>query len=312
MKNVRAQYMQWAKQHPRARWDLCGSDLLPCALDDLPEAAAALQLNGPNDEGYAPLVEAIPRRFHDDYALDPDLVARALTDRTRLIIMTNLHNPSGVRASDDALAGVGRLAERIGAHVLVDEVYLESSFATVRLSDPRTLGPSDLRPSASLSDRFISTSSLTKSYGLAGLRCGWALASPDVAERVRRGRDIVDGTGVFPAERMSVVAFEHLDRLAARALSILEPNFALVRRFLDGRRELEYVRPAGGTVVFPRLRGQANADAFVDRLLREEEVGVVPGRFFQAPAHFRLAFGGPRETLQCGLEGIGRMLDRSE
>jgi aspartate/methionine/tyrosine aminotransferase len=127
---------------------------------------------------------------------------------------------------------------------------------------------------------------------------------------VRRARDIVDGTGVFPAERMAVVAFEHLDRLAARARAILEPNFTLVRRFLDGRREIEYVPPAGGTVVFPRPRGQGDAAPFIERLFREQEVGVVPGRFFQAPAHFRLAFGGPRETLECGLERIGRLLDR--
>jgi hypothetical protein len=230
-----------------------------------------------------------------------------------------------VRASDEALAAVGRLAERAGAHVLVDEVYLDSAFADLgprtpdaghrtsdtgrRTSDLRT---SDFgrRPSASLGAQFISTSSLTKSYGLAGLRCGWALASPEVAERVRRARDIVDGTGVFPAERMAVVAFEHLDRLAARARAILEPNFTLVRRFLDGRREIEYVPPAGGTVVFPRPRGQGDAAPFIERLFREQEVGVVPGRFFQAPAHFRLAFGGPRETLECGLERIGRLLDR--
>ena len=187
----------------------------------------------------------------------------------------------------------------MGAHVLVDEVYLDSAF-----------GVSDVRPAAILSDRFITTSSLTKSYGLAGLRCGWALASPEVAEGVRRARDIVDGTGVLPAERMSVVAFEHLDRLAARARAILEPNLAIVRAFLDGRRELECVPPAGGTVLFPRVRGQADAGPFIDRLFREEEVGVVPGRFFQAPAHFRLAFGGLRETLECGLERIGRVLDR--
>ncbi len=359
MKDVRAAYMQWAKQHAHARWDLCGSNLLPCSLEDLPEAAAALQINGSNDEGYAPLVEAIARRygvgpnqvatgtgtsgvnflvcaalldagddvlvetpgydpliaapqmlgarvvhfrrrFEEKYALDPDLVEQMVTDRTRLIIITNLHNPSGVRASHEALAAVGRLAERVGAHVLVDEVYLDSSF-----------GLSDLRPAACLSDRFITTSSLTKSYGLAGLRCGWALASPDVAERVRRARDIVDGTGVFPSERMSIVAFQHLDRLAARARSILEPNVALVRTFLDGHPVLEYVEPAGGTVLFPRLRGQADAGPFVDRLFREEGVGVVPGRFFQAPAHFRLAFGGVRETLECGLERIGRFLDRA-
>ncbi len=365
MKNIRADYMQWAKHHPHARWDLCGSNLLPCSLEDLPEAAAALQLNGPNDEGYGPMVDAIaarygvatnqvatgtgtsgvnflvcaalldagddvlvetpgydplfaaprllgarvvyfPRRFEDAYALDPDAVARTITDRTRLIIITSLHNPSGVQASDEALDAVGQLAERVGAHVLVDEVYLASTFA----SGHRTPDPGR-RTAASLGDRFIATNSLTKSYGLAGLRCGWALASPDVAERIRRARDIVDGTGAFPSERLSVVAFEHLDGLAARARSILEPNFALVRTFLDARRELEYVAPAGGTVVFPRLRDRSDAGPFIERLFKEEQVGVVPGSFFQAPGHFRLAFGGPRDTLQCGLEGLSRLLDRS-
>ncbi len=362
MKNIRAEYMQWAKQHPHARFDLCGSNLLPCALEDLPEAAAALQLNGPNDDGYEPLVEAIaarygvgvdrvatgtgtsgvnflacaalldagddvlvetpgydplfavprllgarvayfPRRFEDGYGLDPEAVERTLTDRTRLIVITNLHNPSGVRASEDALTAVGRLADRAGAYVLVDEVYLASAFGEGSSGER-------LATAAALGDRFVVTNSLTKSYGLAGLRCGWAIASPDVAERIRRARDIVDGTGVFPSERMSVVAFEHLDRLAARARTILERNFALVRRFLDSRRELEYVPPAGGTVVFPRLRTQADAGTFIDRLFEEEQVGVVPGHFFQAPAHFRLAFGGPREILECGLARIGALLDR--
>jgi aspartate/methionine/tyrosine aminotransferase len=360
--------MQWAKQHPHARWDLCGSNLLPCSLEDLPEAAGAVQINGPNDEGYAPLVEAIASRygataeqvatgtgasgvnflvcaalldagdevvvetpgydplfaapellgarvvpferpFEDGYALDPDRVARALSDRTRLIIVTNLHNPSGVRASGEALAQVGRLADRVGAYVLVDEVYLDSTFGGTA-ARPEPFDPRAARPAAMLGDRLITTSSLTKSYGLAGFRCGWAIASPEVAERIRRARDIVDGTGVLPAERMSVVAFDHLDRLAARARSILEPNFALVRTFFDRHPRIEYVVPAGGTVVFPRLRGVADAAPFIERLMGEESVGVVPGRFFQAPAHFRLAYGGVTETLKEGLRRIGCLLDR--
>jgi aspartate/methionine/tyrosine aminotransferase len=215
-----------------------------------------------------------------------------------------------VRASGEALTEVGRLAERVGAHVLVDEVYLDSAFTESGVAGPKSGVAAGARAAASVGERFITTNSLTKSYGLAGLRCGWAIASPDAAERIRRARDIVDGTGVFPSECMSVVAFEHLDRLAARARSILEPNFARVRAFLDARRELEYVPPAGGTVVFPRLQAQPDASTFVDRLFDEEQVGVVPGRFFQSPAHFRLAFGGPAETLQAGLERIGGLLDR--
>jgi hypothetical protein len=360
MKDVRAPYMHWAKQHRRARWDLCGSNLLPCTLEDLPEAAEAMQLNGPNDEGYPPLVEAIARRygvdagrvamgtgtsganflvcaalldagddvlvetpgydplvaaptllgarvlrfarrFEDLFALDPALVARAVTDRTRLIIITNLHNPSGVLASQAAIEEVGRIAERVGAHVLVDEVYLDATFGSPDASRC---------PAGTLGGVFISTSSLTKAYGLSGFRCGWSLSSPEVAERVRRARDIVDGVGAFPPDRFSVVAFEHLPRLAARAHSILEPQFAATREFLDSRPEFEYVAPAGGTVVFPRLRGQADAGLLVERLFREAEVGVVPGRFFEAPAHVRLAFGGAGETVRGGLEAMGTWFER--
>ncbi|MGE5359861.1 MAG: aminotransferase class I/II-fold pyridoxal phosphate-dependent enzyme, partial [Bacteroidales bacterium] len=238
------------------------------------------------------------RRFEDGYALDPDQVKRAITPRTRLVVLSSLHNPSGVMASPEAIQAVGRIAEQARAHVLVDEVYLDSAFAS-----PRTTA-------ATLGEVFISTSSLTKAYGLSGLRCGWALASPRAAEQIRRARDIVDGVGAFPAEAIAVVAFEHLGRLAARARNLLGPNFAIVREFLDSRADLQYVAPAGGTVVFPKLRGRDEAGPFIDRLLIEEQVAVVPGRFFQSPAHFRLAFGlvSP-ETLRGGLERMGRVLD---
>jgi hypothetical protein len=348
--------MEWAKTHPRAAWDLSGSNLLACTLDDLPEAREALDLSGANDDGYAPLVEAIARRygvkpdrlalatgtsganflvcaaliepgdevlierpgydpliaaarlmganvtrfdrrFEDGYALDPDQVRLALTPRTRLIVVTSAHNPSGVVASDAALKEVGRLAEAAGVHVLVDEVYLEAA------------QQAHARPAATRADVFISTNSLTKAYGLSGLRCGWAMASPAIAQRVRRTRDVVDGTGPFPTEKIASVAFAHLDRLALRARHILEPNRAAVRAFLAKRREVECVPPDGGSVVFPRLRGVADTGPFVERLLADHQTLVVPGRFFEAPAHFRIAMGGKPEILAGGLTRIAKALD---
>ena len=119
--------------------------------------------------------------------------------------------------------------------VLVDEVYLDSVPG----------GPH--RAAATRGPVFITTSSLTKSYGLPGLRCGWVLAAPGVAERVRRARDVVDGSGVFPAERLSVVAFQHLEALGARARSILDPNRAVFERF--GREDERYVFNSAGQVI---------------------------------------------------------------
>jgi aspartate/methionine/tyrosine aminotransferase len=241
-------------------------------------------------------VTRFDRRFEDGYRLDPDAIRAALTPRTRLIVITNAHNPTGVVASDAEVDEVGRIADRHGALVLVDEVYLDTSMT------------GSVRPAAARSPVFVSTNSLTKSYGLAGLRCGWAIAHPDVAESIARARDIVDGTGAFPAERLSVLAFSLLDRLAGRARRLLDANRGTVRAFLESRPELEYVEPSAGTVIFPRIRGIGDAGPFVERLAREFETDVVPGRFFQAPAHFRVGFGGRPEVLREGLAMLGRAL----
>ena len=103
-------------------------------------------------------------------------------------------------------------------------------------------------------DVFVTTNSLTKAYGLAGLRCGWILASPQVSERIREMRDIVDGSGPFVAERLAVTAFAQIDRLRARARAILSENLALVRAMAESNPRLEWLEPAAGTTAFPRVK----------------------------------------------------------
>jgi aspartate/methionine/tyrosine aminotransferase len=241
-------------------------------------------------------VTRFDRDFAAGYTLDPERVRRAMTPRTRLIVITSPHNPTGVVADAVALDEIGRIAEAHGAHVLVDEVYLDATDANVR-------------PAATRGDVFISTSSLTKSYGLAGLRTGWILSSRSLAERLQRVRDVVDGTGPIVTERLATLAFEQLDRLIARANALLSANAALVRGFMAGRPELEWVEPRGGTVCFPRLRDVEDTSRFADRLLHERDTAVVPGRFFEAPAHFRLGFSGPTDRVAGGLTALAAALE---
>jgi aspartate/methionine/tyrosine aminotransferase len=236
------------------------------------------------------------RSFDDGYMLDPDRVESAITPRTKLIVITSPHNPTGAVADGASLRAVGRMAEQVGAHVLVDEVYLDM----VDTSRP---------PAATMDDNFITTSSLTKSYGLAGLRCGWALSSETTAQRLRRVRDIVDGGGSILTERLGVVAFRHLDQLIERAQALLGVNGELVRDALSNQHALEWVDPAAGTVVFPRIAGVADASRFVERLLAERQTAVVPGRLFESPSHFRLGFGGTTESVRNGLEALTAALN---
>jgi hypothetical protein len=255
------------------------------AYDPLPAAARMLGAS----------VRFFERRFDEGYALDPDRIAAALSPQTRLVVLSNPHNPSGVLASDDSMTALGRLAERRGVLVLVDEVYLDCVLSR-RVS-----------PAATRSPAFLSSNSLTKAYGLASLRCGWTLAAADLTKKIRRARDIVDVWGPIPADRLAVLAFRHLDALAARARRLIEANSRLVAGFLAGRPELA-AAPSSATITFPRFLDGRDAGPFVERLMREHGVAVVPGSFFEDRAHFRISFGGATEKLERGLDAIARCL----
>jgi aspartate/methionine/tyrosine aminotransferase len=211
-------------------------------------------------------------------------------------MLTNPHNPTGALIPPEVLESVGEIAERVGARVLVDEVYLDS----VHGETPT--------PAARISPTFISTASLTKAYGLSGLRAGWALAASDTIAGIRRVRDLVDGVGPFPTELLAHLAFQHLPELRERARGILEPNLGILREFIESRPELEWIPPRGGSVGFPRIRGLNDVWDFTKVLRRTYDTGVVPGRFFEAPGHFRIALGGQRSVLEEGLARLGQAL----
>jgi hypothetical protein len=193
--------------------------------------------------------------------------------------------------------------------VLVDEVYLDATnmLHAETAGAPRAAG--HYLPAALVGDRMLSISSLTKSYGLAGLRCGWIVAEPEIAERVRRVRDVIDNIGAAPADRLSALAFSQIDRLAERAMRIVSTNLALAKDFLARHPQLDVAGPLEATIVFPRLRGVADCDPFVTRLLAEQGVAVAAGRFFGAADHFRISLAGRTDTLNAGLEGIHRVLE---
>jgi aspartate/methionine/tyrosine aminotransferase len=241
-------------------------------------------------------VASFPRRAEDGFRIDPGEVERRVSPRTRAIALTNLHNPSSALTGDDTLRRIGEIAERAGARVLVDEVYLDALWEP----QPRTafhLGP-----------QFVVTSSLTKVYGLNGLRCGWILADAALAGRLWRLNELFSNIGAHPAERLGVVAFQNLDRIAARSRSILEPNAAALNAFYRSRHNLDWQEHRFGTVSFPRLR-DGSVSALCSLLREKHETTVVPGAFFGMPQHFRIALGIEPDVFGEGLRRVGLALD---
>jgi aspartate/methionine/tyrosine aminotransferase len=237
-------------------------------------------------------IRRFPRTHESGFALDPAEIRRHVTPRTKLIAVTNLHNPSSALTDEATIRALGE----IGPRVLVDEVYLDAAFERA----PRS--------AALLGDQFVVTSSLTKVYGLSGLRCGWIIAEPKLAEAMWRLNDLF---GVIPAhlaERASVIALRELPRIAENVRARLDRNRAVLHRFFDSRAELDVVREPYGTVAFPKLTRGTVAE--MCRIAREKyETTVVPGEYFEMPDHFRIGIGGEKEMLEEGLRRLGQALD---
>jgi len=358
-RNKHSSYLEWAKLHSAARYNLATSGMLSYPLAELPVRLADLEINGPDTYGYAPLVERLAaragvrpecvvttngtsmanhlalatilepgdevvieqptyglfldvanylgasivrfgRRAEDAFQIDLDELQSKITPKTRLIVLTNLHNPTGAFTDEATLRRVGEMAGAVGAWVLVDEVYLD-------LVPAEAFG-SPFRTSALYGDHFVVTNSLTKAYGLSGIRCGWILASPELARRIRRVDDLMSGSPVYPAELLGVIALDNLERIAARAATLLEPNRAALSAFLDAREDLEVFRAQWGTIAFPRLR-RGTVEEFCDVLRRDFETSVVPGRFFEMPEHFRIGLGGDVAMTAEGLRRLESALD---
>ncbi len=240
-------------------------------------------------------VKFFRRTEESGYALDPEEVRRALSPRTRLIVITNLHNPSSALASETALRGVVDLARSVGARVLVDEVYLDAVYERTPPSAFH-LGP-----------EVVVTSSLTKVYGLSGLRCGWILAQPDLAGSMWRLNDLFGATPVYAGELLSVAAFENLDRIRDKARKVVQTDRAALGRFLDEHPGIGAARTEFGTTAFLTLR-DGDAGPFLERLRAEYETSAVPGRFFGCPGHFRIGMGVNSEMFAEGLRRIGMAL----
>jgi aspartate/methionine/tyrosine aminotransferase len=241
-------------------------------------------------------IKRFPRRFEDGFKIDVDALEKQITSATRLIVLTNLHNPSSALIDEPMLKRIGLLAGKVGARVLVDEVYLEAMFENAP-------------PSAiSLSREFIITSSLTKGYGLSGLRCGWIFAEPQLAEKIRRLDDIFAASAPNVMEWLSVLAINQLPKIAARAKSMLNANRKTLQKFFKANDDVEVVPTKFGTTSFPRLP-KVDVDELCTLLIEKYETAVVPGRFFESPQHIRIGMCCEPKNFQEGIERLGATLD---
>lgn len=345
MVRIGSEYLKWVKTRRPAQFNLAASGVLPCSPAELGAPNEQLEINGPGLYGFEPLQQAIASHCKVDAAsvvtasgtsMANFLVMAALlapgdealieypvyepllnvaeflgatikrfpreaplrdfvSVKTRLAVVTNLHNPTCSQFGAERLRELAETAQRAGIHVLVDEVYLQCLYE--RASSAFHLGP-----------EIVATASLTKAYGLGGLRCGWILAEPRLAERMWHIKDLIDPGAPHSSEQLSVLAFHELNALATRAKTLIASNRALFGEFLTACPQLDLVLPEYGTCVFPRLRS-GDSDRLFELLHERYDTDVVPGRFFEMPNCFRLGIGVEGRVLAAGLDRLQTALN---
>jgi aspartate/methionine/tyrosine aminotransferase len=240
-------------------------------------------------------------RASDGWAVDPDLLRRQVTPRTRLIVVNVPHNPTGAMPGPATLRAISDIAADAGATLLVDEVYRFLEHGTERLPAGADLGP-----------HAVSIGVMSKSFAMAGLRIGWIATRDDaLLDAAARFKDYTTICASAPAEILSLIALRARDQVLARSRGIVDANLALLDGFFERQSgRFDWVRPDGGPVGYPRLTAGVSIDRFAEDVLAAEGVLLAPGSVFGHPGnHFRLGFG--RTDLAAGLARLEAFADRT-
>jgi aspartate/methionine/tyrosine aminotransferase len=246
-------------------------------------------------------VTHIDLAFEDGFRIDLDRLAAALTPRTRIISVTCPHNPTGVMLSEAELRALVDLAARHGCRLLVDETYRDLSF------------DAPLPVAASLGEHVISVSSLSKAYGVPGIRVGWLITrDPALQEVFLAAREQINICGSVIDEWVAEQVVQNRDAILAPTLAEMRRRLATVSDWMAGEDRLEWVRPSGGVVCFPRMRETppGGLEAFYRLLLEDHGAYVGPGHWFEQPdSHFRIGYGWPTaDELARGLAAVSAAL----
>ncbi len=267
------------------------SEANACALAGLLEAGEEALVESPGYEPHRAVppffgasVRTFARRREHGYGRVSEAVETALTPATRLVLLTDLHNPGGVPLEPADAAALTALAERRGLWLLCDETFRDAS--------ERPVGTL-----SALSDRWVTTSTLTKAYGLGSLRVGWVSGSAAALARCAEAQNALSVEPAGPSLALALALAPHLDSLRARARAGLAANHARWRRLVADGLPCDASVPSQGTTTFVHLPGPAGGDAFAAFAAERFELLVVPGRFFGEPRGVRIALGG--EPARC-------------
>jgi aspartate/methionine/tyrosine aminotransferase len=237
----------------------------------------------------------------EDYRYDLDELERLVASHTRLIVINTPHNPTGAMLDAEELGRVYELAESIGATLLCDEAY---RWLEVPGGDPFAPPAFDYGPSA------ISVGTISKPFGLPGLRIGWMAAPAETVAACWGMRDYVSLSPGKLSDAMAILAFKHRERIVERNRKIITRNLEATNRFVEDRSGfLSWTAPRGGLLALLRYELDIPSLELANRLSEERGVMLAPGSAFGFEHHLRIGIGQDPAIFAEGLRRAGAFFD---
>jgi len=250
--------------------------------------------------GYSPMwisprmlrVNVVPwyRQYKDGFQLDLEALKELVTKRTKLVAMTNLHNPSHVAVPQSQIKAAAEIAGDRGAKLLIDEMFLDAAFKPQR--------------SAAGMDGVIITASVSKIYGLGGIRTGWIVADKGTARQCQLIKNLTTGSSPYMGEYMNGFAMAKArPALLKRFLSLARRNHAIASRWVRKNSDIiEWVTPAGGLLSYPKYRANMDSVKLCTNIAKKYKLLLSPGTYFGMDGHFRMTYRLPEAKLKEAFE----------
>jgi aspartate/methionine/tyrosine aminotransferase len=237
-----------------------------------------------------------PRRFENKFSVDIETLNSLITEKTKLIVLTNLHNPSGVFTHQKTIKAIAKIAEDHDIYILVDEIYLDGSF----ISQPSSFGIPNM----------IVTSSATKIYGLGGFHTGWIIAPREIAMQCQKLKAHSTGAASYTSEIMTAhVLRDARGYLIKRFQKRAKTNFEILKIWMNKHKEFfEWIEPDGGIVCFPKYTMDIPSVDLCKYLFDTQKLLVNPGFYFNQEGFIRLSYGCDELSLQNALDALEKGL----
>lgn len=247
-------------------------------------------------ESYGAEVRYVPLREQNQFLPDLKELEEAVTEGTRLIVINNPNNPTGSLMDREMLEAIAKIASKVGAYVLSDEVYRginqEGDGFTTSIAD--------------IYERGISTASMSKSFSLAGLRLGWITGPEEIIRKVSVHRDYNTISVGMVDDLLASYALENKEAVLARSRAIVRTNLAILDEWVGREPRISYIRPKGGTITLLRYEGDQPSREVAKNILDETGVLLTPGSAFDMEGYLRIGYANPESVLREGLERLSK------